>query len=771
MQIKRVIAGGLTALAAGATLALGAGAVTLGDFVKVSGNTMTSPYIVIGNNAAAADTLAAADVAVALAGQATTTVAVPGAQGTMSVANGALIEGEAYKLYIGTALSDSNRKPDLTKDDLPVVLAGGTVDQKTISDVDYSEYLSTGGQSVTWKKQSEWTEAALNLEFDTSTVAYTYKIVFQSGLDTGFGSGNDYIRSKEISILGKDFVFSGEETDLSNTSLVLFAAGQTETVSAGSSTTVTVAGNDYVISVVGIDTDGLTATLDINGEAYDVADLSANGDTYVTKGDLNVYIKSIRAFKFPAESGSVQLFIGSDKLTLDSSSGINEILAGDTTLDGSFVNFTQVNGDKIYEIQITYTPDDEAYLRAGESLDDGIFNAFSIAYGGVFPALDAASKDKISISKSSTTKGKLEFVNKAGSTCSMNVYYATTPAWSDGSRDIHVSQPSGDNAVSNFTQAGNITKKDFFLVSRASDFDLYILQYVSYDSTNNLIKLKDMCSGATFDASTTTKFFYLGGNKYLFDIDTASQVIRVEQGTGSAGADVSLYTAHKAGIVLSSASIGNFVVTEAPYSLAGIQGATQDVLNITTTVTTGEITSINVENTTALAGDGMVAKEDTDYKYGVTESGTYVVEGAADVDTLDIYTPDIPSPVFVAFGSAPTFSAGEGVTGGTVKQAVMIKNSISKMESEISTSSLDRDVVLLGGPCANGLVATALNMSAASGQCRADFTAMYPTEGVIKVVSDVFSSGQKALVVAGVDRTATRNLAVKVMQGTVAYSA
>jgi hypothetical protein len=214
----------------------------------------------------------------------------------MGVSDGVLIEGEAYKLYIGTALNNANRKPDLTKDDLPVILSGGTVDHKTITDVDYSEYLSTGAQSVTWKKQSDWTEAALNLVMDTSNAAYTYKIVFQSGLDTGYAASKDYIRSKEITLLGKKYVFSGEAADLSNTSLVLFAAGQTETVSAGSSLTVEVAGQSYVITVVGIDTDGNTATIDIDGEAYDVADASANGDTYVTKGDLNVYIKSIRAF-------------------------------------------------------------------------------------------------------------------------------------------------------------------------------------------------------------------------------------------------------------------------------------------------------------------------------------------------------------------------------------------------------------------------------------------------------------------------------------------
>jgi hypothetical protein len=62
-------------------------------------------------------------------------------------------------------------------------------------------------------------------------------------------------------------------------------------------------------------------------------------------------------------------------------------------------------------------------------------------------------------------------------------------------------------------------------------------------------------------------------------------------------------------------------------------------------------------------------------------------------------------------------------------------------------------------------------MSASRPQCVSEFTALYATDGVIKVVSNAFGSGKKALVVAGVDRAKTRLLAEKVMQGTIDYSA
>ena len=761
MQIKKVIAGGMAALAAGATLALGVGAATLGDFVQVTGNTMTSPYIVIGTNAAAADTLAAADIGVALAGQATRPVSIAGAQGIMGVdAGSALIQGEAYKLYIGTTLSNGNVKPDLTRDDLPTVLAGGTVDQKTITDVDYDEFLSMGGQQVTWSKQTDDKEPSVNLQFMTTDgTAYTYKLVFGGGLDS------EYIEGKDITILGKTYVFSSQDTDLTNTSLVLYAAGQTQTVPAGESTTITVNGNDYVITVVGVNTEGTAATIDINGEAFDV---DTTDDNYVTKGDLNAYIKSIRAFKYPAESGAVQLFIGSEKLTLDSTTG--DVTKGTTVVDGAVVSFPTVSANKIYEIQIVYTPDDDVYVKTGEAFADPVFSAFDIAFGGIYPGLTDSTKDLVQIEKSASTKVRLKFTNKAGDSCSTDVY--NTTEWATGTKLIkvnNVAASDGREGINSWNQTGNISEGEYFLVSQ--NYNSFILQYVSTDSTNNLVKLKDVCSGTTFDASTTTQFFYLGGRRYDFRVNTATEVIRVNQTGGATGGAVQLYTPGKAAIVLKSGTPGEFLVNEAPFSVAGIQGATQVTLNVSSTLSSGEVDAITIANASSLPGSGLIASEtNTDMSYAVTKAGTYIVKDS-DQDTIDIYTPAIPTPVYVAVGADPTFTSGGGTSGGTVNEVVQIRNSISKLESEVSTASLDRDLVLIGGPCANGLVATLLGMSATKPACSTEFTALYPTEGVIKVVSNAFTSGKKALVVAGVDRTATRDLAVKVMQGTVDYSA
>ena len=101
MKMNRILAGGLAALMAGATLAFGAfAATTLEDFVTVSDSTLSSPVIVVGDMTAgslstaasavakAEDTIAAADVAAAMAGYATKTGTCAATAEGMTVSNG-----------------------------------------------------------------------------------------------------------------------------------------------------------------------------------------------------------------------------------------------------------------------------------------------------------------------------------------------------------------------------------------------------------------------------------------------------------------------------------------------------------------------------------------------------------------------------------------------------------------------------------------------------------------------------------------------------------
>jgi hypothetical protein len=129
------------------------------------------------------------------------------------------------------------------------------------------------------------------------------------------------------------------------------------------------------------------------------------------------------------------------------------------------------------------------------------------------------------------------------------------------------------------------------------------------------------------------------------------------------------------------------------------------------------------------------------------------------------YYPNDQAVATVAVGSDPSFSTATG-TGGTVEQAVKIQNPVAKLANEVTTTSLTSDLILVGGPCANSLVADLLSDSE---QCSNwPYTTGSPA-GIIKEVSDAFGSGKKALIVAGNLPEDTRALAAKVMKGTTSY--
>jgi len=757
MEIKRVLAGGLAALTAGATLALGAGAVTLSDFVTVSGSSMTSPYIVIGTKAAAADTLAAGDIGVALGGRATTTVTVPGTQGVMTVTDGALVQTKSQNLYLGQAFNSTLQK--YSAKEQPTLLATGSLTQKDSTVVDYGQRLYIGNQAVQFNRElTAWTDPALNVELTKDSNLYTYVVRFSPAIDTA------EIENKQITILGKDYVFSDVDGALNGDMLTLYGASQTVSVEAGSSTTVTSGGSEYVITVVGISDTGETATIDVNGEAFEV-DKTDTGSLDITKGDLKAHVKAIRAFKFPAESGSVELFIGSEEMILQNG---EKVSLGGTDMDGTLVAIDNSTDTTIKSVTVAYWMEDKEILKTGESFTDPVFEAFDVAFGGIFPELDSASKDVVEISASSDTDVNFKFTNGDGIAYNQVLLY-----YDDVSNAINASDGSNDV---NFCNNRTLTEGEYVVVSDNSEYS-YVLVYDNFNSDDEAV-LKDVETGTEYPISVDD----LGDTVAIGSIDVvvkgfnaAAETIALNNTHAGINSSAVIYTANKAALTVGQNCLGGadsfkgyVTLTESTFETT--DDVSEATLNVTITAdtTTDKLDTTDVQDT-GLAY-GMTSDKDGNYDYGVTTAGTYAVrDRSGDLETVTLYTPDEPTPVYVAFGAAPEFSAGEGVTAGSVQQAVKIQNSVTKMESEVNTATLDRNLVVIGGPCANSLVADLLDMSSSAGACDTAFKALYPTEGVIKVVNDAFGSGKMAMVVAGVNRDATRALAVKVMQGTVSY--
>ncbi|MBI2578647.1 MAG: S-layer protein [Candidatus Aenigmarchaeota archaeon] len=125
--------------------------------------------------------------------------------------------------------------------------------------------------------------------------------------------------------------------------------------------------------------------------------------------------------------------------------------------------------------------------------------------------------------------------------------------------------------------------------------------------------------------------------------------------------------------------------------------------------------------------------------------------------TVTLWYPDTQryANVFVLAKGATVSSSG---VSGTVKSAVPIKTPLGKLDSEVTSADKStKNLVLVGGPVVNTLVAEL----AAAGKSRD--TAWYRTQGagtaLIDYVSDAFTAGKVALVVAGHSAADTRTAA------------
>jgi hypothetical protein len=231
-----------------------------------------------------------------------------------------------------------------------------------------------------------------------------------------------------------------------------------------------------------------------------------------------------------------------------------------------------------------------------------------------------------------------------------------------------------------------------------------------------------------------------------------------------------LYTASESTVQIgpgfSGGSANVTVIENKLYSISNSNEPSADSYLITGAYSSNDVgVTVNGSVTTSQIGS-------TNAYRGVTNFGTYV-ETNTDSDSVHIYLPgDRPAPVNVAIGIDPSISTSGASAGGAFQEAVPVKNPVAKFEAEVTEAmKTGKHLILIGGPCANALTAEALNMSSEAGTCYDEFVAAYPTTGVVKVVDDIFATGKKALVVAGMTGDDTRMLADNyVIKGTLDYS-
>jgi len=178
---------------------------------------------------------------------------------------------------------------------------------------------------------------------------------------------------------------------------------------------------------------------------------------------------------------------------------------------------------------------------------------------------------------------------------------------------------------------------------------------------------------------------------------------------------------------------------------------------------TGITLKVVQPNLTATTTSGFVAlTSDASVSKTMDRRGTVVTFDTDGQGLVGITYPDEQAVATVAVGAGPTFGAG---AAGTVQQAIKITSPIGKLASEVvNNPAPGADLILVGGPCANSLVAKLLSSS------NVTCDSWNYTTGIIKEVIGGFTDGSRALIVAGTLAKDTRDLAKMLIQGTLTYA-
>jgi hypothetical protein len=771
MKIKRLITGGLAAVAAGATLIAGGLAAStfdqgVGQFVTITDSTLSSPVIVVGAGVDTTDVIGAADIAASLVSNyAVKETAIPSTGGIATVSDGVLIRSDLNRPYL--TKNFTSIKSTITKTDLATLLATQEFTDMNATSITYTQQIKPGIGFVSYGTVTGETEPNLYTEF-SSSYTYNLTVMFLGGLDT---SAVD--TSYKLKLFNKDYTFG---SIVNNQTITLFSSTGAATLSlsgVGDEESITVGGTSYTFKLLGWGHETETnpgAFLQVNGVATTPTEWR-QASTYTIPGTTTkVYVNSVSVISTGGteKSVSAQLFVGTDKLKLEDGVPVEK---NDVGLVNTMVDIS-ASGSKVNSISIQIAPDVSEYLLDGKSFVDPVFGSFKWVISGMTPGFKDATRDLVKVGKDGTNKVKLTFKNKEGTQYAVNPFYYDSgwEATIDGTHEFHLTEM---NLSTNQT---NVTVGDYFVLTAASNKASYIYKYSSYypsiTPSARYVTVADVSTGQT------QKIYYnqdpyirIGADSFMVSMRgyTTDYAIGVDfdgDGTIQITDVVDIYTEGEA--VINLQNMNNVLITETPLYQVGNDPA-GEVINVTAAYDAATYVSF----TAGPAASISVNQIGTSNKYrGVSDYGTYV-ETDTDADTVDVYTPgNRPAYANIAVGTNPVISVAGG-TSGTYKEAVPVTNPIAKFPSEISqTSSLDKHLILVGGPCANAIVKDILNSAwSVSDSCAAwgtDADLKDAGKGLVKIVEGVFGSGKNALIVAGSTAADTRNLiANKVIKPTV----
>ena len=660
----------------------------------------------------------------------------------------------------------------LRKDQMPNLLADGDYldDDNTEFEFTQKIELSTNLALTHFRDSDLDNVPTIGIQLTSSgTEVLNYSMEFQTKPD--FTAAK--LETTTITLFGKEYFIS----DVGTAALTLLDSAVTTVLNQGESTTLTVDGTPYAVSIVAIDSTGVIFS--VNGVN---SNRLGTGDTYKTSGGAHIGVKDFQQAQFATDTAFADFSLGAGKLELTEGS---EVELNDDTVEGLTVVASSMNDSagKFAGVKLQWKTSDRAWVTPNHEIVLPGFEAFKVSMTEfVMPSSEVVKV------QDSGTHIDLTVPLKGGSVTLPILYHneSTATIKGIGESDDRLLVTSNTNIVK-FNSSQN---HEWFVASWEGSTDAYSEVFkvlsVNADNETSITAVGSKTGYVVADGSSIVA----GDIELQVDVDARvsnsdfNLTITNLASTGD-GVMRRIYTTDGLRIYLpfeeaNSTSKGGIDTDGGEGEAVGHnatswflfmdeQDKDQTLANggqIRLTLTprsadddTIHVSAVTVNATTGATNDdtGFGTGSDPTLRIGSTDS--YVGYVASDLASRidwdksgDEQTADVTYHGEESYGRIFLSSTDATVSSGTSIGGVMLVT-----DAEVA-SVASKNLVVVGGSCINTAAAALLGSS--SPLCEGDFTAatgVGPGQFLIKHYSSGIAGNSFALLVAGYESDDTVN--------------
>jgi len=309
-------------------------------------------------------------------------------------------------------------------------------------------------------------------------------------------------------------------------------------------------------------------------------------------------------------------------------------------------------------------------------------------------------------------------------------------------REATVDTVGYDGAV----QYGIVDGDVFVLQDSASTpINTEVFEVTGFTTENNeqVVRLKNLGTGKTESYGSDDKIVgtYTADNVSSFELNLSAVSVTKLYLKGG-------YNYLNLGNLNASNTTQTIDVTETDLD----QVTTGSIVRLTISKDAADL-ELDVDVTADLAGTSTLSEADdgNDFEYSLTKYGTYLVAESDESDYVTGYVPasedgEVHYEVFFAPTEATVSASGSTVTTTKVNPLAV---GTAVLDSSVSLASESKNLIVVGGPCANSVAAALLKTEAAN--CGAGFT---PGKAVVQLFDT--PKGKVAMLVAGYEAIETQ---------------